>query len=117
MAGSTLTPKDRDSSLGNRYCLPPRELEIVRRQPNQFMLFSPCEHKAVTMCKQHVTTLSELSKPYEKLAGLQIDGDSNIIPHMTYYTNIAIKIFTEPIKSISKEVTNLPNGAKVRFVK
>ncbi|CAI9776760.1 unnamed protein product [Fraxinus pennsylvanica] len=63
------------------------------------------------MYKQNATTLSELSKPHEKLAGLRIDDNSNMTPHVTYYTDIAIKM-----KEISMEVTNLPNGAKIRSV-
>ncbi|XP_073139755.1 probable glutamyl endopeptidase, chloroplastic isoform X2 [Henckelia pumila] len=107
-----------DSSLGNGYCLPPREIrDIVDAPPLPTLSFSPHRDKLLFLKRRSLPPLADLAKPEEKLAGIRIDGKSNSRSRMSFYTGIGIhRIMDDGTLGPEREIHGLPSGAKLNFV-
>ncbi|KAL0459771.1 UNVERIFIED_CONTAM: putative glutamyl endopeptidase, chloroplastic [Sesamum latifolium] len=115
---SSSTTDCEDSSSGNGYCLPPREIrDIVDAPPLPTLSFSPNRDKILFLKRRSLPPLAELARPEEKLAGVRIDGKCNSRSRMSYYTGIGIyQITDDGTLGPEKELSGLPSGAKINFV-
>ncbi|KAL0435979.1 UNVERIFIED_CONTAM: putative glutamyl endopeptidase, chloroplastic [Sesamum radiatum] len=115
---SSSTTDYEDSSAGNGYCLPPREIrDIVDAPPLPTLSFSPNRDKILFLKRRSLPPLAELARPEEKLAGVRIDGKCNSRSRMSYYTGIGIyQIMDDGTLGPEKELSGLPSGAKINFL-
>ncbi|KAL3517372.1 hypothetical protein ACH5RR_019961 [Cinchona calisaya] len=104
--------------VANGYQLPPPEIrDIVDAPPLPALSFSPQRDKILFLKRRSLPPLSELARPEEKLAGIRIDGKCNSRSRMSFYTGIGIHLLNDDgTLGPEKEITGLPEGAKINFV-
>ncbi|KAG9148926.1 hypothetical protein Leryth_024946 [Lithospermum erythrorhizon] len=99
------SPQDQESALGNGYRLPPKEIkDIVDAPPLPALSFSPHRDKILFLKRRSLPPLSELARQEEKLAGIRIDG------------KLIHQLLDNDTLGPEKEITGLPEGAKINFV-
>ncbi|GAA0145511.1 serine protease [Lithospermum erythrorhizon] len=118
VVSATTSPQDQESALGNGYRLPPKEIrDIVDAPPLPALSFSPHRDKILFLKRRSLPPLSELARQEEKLAGIRIDGKCNSRSRMSFYTGIVIhQLLDNDTLGPEKEITGLPEGAKINFV-
>ncbi|KAK8654390.1 hypothetical protein V6N13_128359 [Hibiscus sabdariffa] len=75
------------------------------------------EDKILFLKRRSLPPLAELTRPEEKLAGIQVDVKCNTRSRMSFYTGIGIhQLMTDGSLGPEKEVRGFPDGAKINFV-
>lgn len=116
--GTAADEGEGNSSIGNEYRLPPKEIrDIVDAPPLPALSFSPYRDKILFLKRRSLPPLSDLARPEEKLAGVRIDGSYNARSRMSFYTGIGIhSLLDDGTLGPEKEVYGFPDGAKINFV-
>lgn len=117
-AAASMTTIVADDDEGKGYQLPPQEIqEIVDAPPTPALSFSPKRDKILFLKRRALPSLSDLSRPELKLAGLRIDSDSNTRSRMSFYTGISIhSLLEDGSLGEEREIVGLPESAKINYV-